>query len=57
MWREKDFLKNGLVLTRDPEEIRLNQLYNNVTLVDSLTVNKGLKDKKTLYIYRVKDAK
>jgi 4-amino-4-deoxy-L-arabinose transferase-like glycosyltransferase len=57
MWRKDDFLKNGLVLTREPEDIRLKQLYTKVKLVDSLTVKKGLKDKKTLYIYRVTDAK
>ena len=55
MWRKNDFLKDGLVLTRNPEEKRLKQLYKDVKLVDLLTVKKGIKGKKTLYIYRVFD--
>lgn len=57
MWRKKDFLKNGLVLTRDPEHIRLQKLYKDVQLIDTLTVRRGLNNKKTLYIYRVADVK
>lgn len=57
MWRQENFLKNGLVLTRDPEELRLKELYKDVKLVDSLTIKKGLKSKKTLYIYRVSNVK
>jgi hypothetical protein len=57
MWREKDYLKNGLVLTRDPELKRLKALYNDVELVDSITVKKGITKTKTLYIYRVSNVK
>ncbi len=57
MWRKKGFLKDGLVLTRDPEQIRLKQLYKDVKLIDTLTVKRGLNKKKTLYIYRVTDVK
>lgn len=57
MWRKKDFLKNGLILTRDPEQIRLELLYKDVKLIDTLTVKKGLNNEKTLYIYRVTDIK
>ncbi len=57
MWRKDNFLQNGLVLTRDPEEKRLQELYENVKLLDTLTVKKGLHGEKTLYIYRVSDAK
>lgn len=57
MWREKDFLKDGLVLTRDPELSRLEALYSDVKLVDTLTVKKGIKKTKTLYIYRVSNVK
>lgn len=57
MWREKDYLKDGLVLTRDPEEIRLKELYNEVELVDTLIAKSGISKTKTLYIYRVGDAK
>lgn len=57
MWRKDDFLKDGLVLTRDPELKRLKNLYNDVNLVDTLKVKKGVKDEKTFYIYRVSDVK
>jgi len=57
MWREDDFLKDGLVLTRDPEEVRLSALYNDIKLIDSITVKKGIKGEKTLYIYRVTNVK
>ncbi|WP_373004312.1 ArnT family glycosyltransferase [Sulfurimonas sp.] len=57
MWREKEFLKDGLVLTRDPELKNLKAKYNNVDLVDSITVKKGITKTKTLYIYRVSDVK
>ncbi len=57
MWRKEDFLQNGLVLTRDPEEKRLQKLYENVKLLNTLKVKKGLHGEKTLYIYRVSDAK
>ena len=53
MWRKEDFLKNGLVLTREPEMIGLKKVYNSVKLVDTLTRKKGINSKKTLYIYRV----
>ncbi len=57
MWREKDFLQDGLVLTRDPELKRLQNIYSHVKLLDTLIVKKGLKGSKTLYIYRVSDVK
>ncbi len=57
MWREDDYLKNGLVLTMNPESKRLQELYENVKLLDTLSVKKGFDGKKTLYIYRVWDAK
>jgi len=57
MWREDDFLKDGLVLTRDTEEVRLSALYNDIKLIDSITVKKGIKGEKTLYIYRVTNVK
>jgi len=57
MWREDDFLKDGLVLTREPEEVRLSALYNDIKLIDSITVKKGIKGEKTLYIYRVTNVK
>lgn len=56
MWRESNYLKDGLVLARDPEDIALKKIYNNVDLVDTLEVKKGLNKTKTFYIYRVKDA-
>ncbi|MFT7002669.1 MAG: 4-amino-4-deoxy-L-arabinose transferase-like glycosyltransferase [Sulfurimonas sp.] len=57
MWREKDYLKDGLVLTTDPELKRLDKLYNIVALIDTITVKKGIKKTKTYYIYRVSSVK
>jgi 4-amino-4-deoxy-L-arabinose transferase-like glycosyltransferase len=57
MWRKDDFLKNGLVLARDPLVSELEQRYTNVQLIDTLKVKKGFKDEKTFYIYRVSDVK
>jgi len=57
MWRKNNFLKDGLVLTRDPEIKRLKTLYKDVKLVDTLKVKKGINGEKTLYIYRVTNAK
>jgi len=57
MWRDKDYLKDGLVLTRDPELKRLEALYTDVKLVDTFTTKKGIDKTKTLYIYRVANVK
>ena len=57
MWREQNFLKDGLVLTTNPELKRLKSLYHNAKLIDTLTVKKGIKKTKTLYIYRVTNKK
>ncbi|WP_373035458.1 ArnT family glycosyltransferase [Sulfurimonas sp.] len=57
MWRKKGYLKDGLVLTRDPEFKNLKLKYNDVKLIDSITVKKGITKTKTLYIYRVADVK
>ncbi len=57
MWRKEDFLQDGLVLTRDQEQKRLENLYSRVRLIDTLSVKKGFNGKKTFYIYRVADAK
>jgi len=57
MWRKKGYLKDGLVLTRDPELKRLQALYNDVKLVDTLTVKRGIDKTKSLYIYRVTNVK
>jgi len=53
MWRSKDFIKNGLVLTLDTKENALKKIYKNVILLDTLTVQRGLNRTKTFYIYRV----
>jgi len=57
MWRKKDYLKDGLVLTRDKENKRLKKEYKDVVLLNTLTVKKGLHGSKTFYIYRVAKAK
>ncbi len=57
MWRRENYLKDGLVLTTDPEEVRLKELYNEVSLIDTYVAKSGISKTKTLYIYRVGDAK
>ncbi len=57
MWRKDNFLKNGLVLTRDPEQTRLEKLYNDVKLIDTSVCKKGIDGERTLYIYRVTGVK
>jgi len=57
MWRRENYLKDGLVLTTDPEEVRLKELYNEVSLIDTYVAKSGISKTKTLYIYRVSDAK
>lgn len=57
MWRGDAKPQDGLFLTRDPEEIRLQMLYGSVELLESLTFARGANGTKTLYIYRVKDPK
>lgn len=56
LWRKKDFLKDGLILTRVPMDGTIKGLYKDVKVVDTLTVSKGFGKTKTFYIYRVKDA-
>lgn len=56
MWRKDGDLKDGLILTRDPLDANLKQIYKNVELVDTLEVKKGLNKTKTFYIYRAKNA-
>jgi hypothetical protein len=55
MWRKKDYLKDGLVLTREAEDARLKQIYKDVREVDTLTVKNGVHSTKTFHIYRVKE--
>ncbi|WP_324172970.1 ArnT family glycosyltransferase [Sulfurimonas sp.] len=55
MWRKKDYLKDGLVLTQDPVESQLKNLYKEVKLVDSVAFKRGINSTKTFYIYRVKN--
>lgn len=57
MWRKKDYLHNGLVLSMDDADTRLTQLYTNVKLLKTLSVKRGTHGTKTFYIYRVADAK
>ncbi len=56
MWRKKDYLKDGLFLARDANDILfLKKFFKDITLVDSLTVKNGFNSTKTFYIYRVKE--
>ena len=47
MWRKEDYLKDGLVLTKDPKLEVLKKKYNSVKVVDIWTVNKGVKGERT----------
>ena len=55
MWREKDYLKNGLVLAKEDEFKELKKLYKDVILLKIIKNKIGYKGKKTdtMYIYRV----
>ena len=56
MWRKKNYLKNGLFLARDVEDLSyLETIYKSVTLLNTLTVKSGRNTTKTFYIYRVTD--
>jgi len=51
MWREKDYLKDGLVLTRyRKRDAELRLFFKKVELIDTLVI---IPDKRTFYIYRV----
>lgn len=54
MWRGKDYIKNGLVLSFEPVEKDLKTKYKNVTLLRHLKYKRHFLDKyKQFYIYRV----
>ena len=56
MWRKKDYLKNGLFLARDAEDIiYLKTIYKSVELLNTLKVKSGHNTTKTFYIYRLSD--
>ncbi len=56
MWRKKDYLKNGLFLARDAEDLSyLKTIYKSVELLNTLTVQSGRNTTKTFYIYRLTD--
>ncbi len=53
MWRKDKRAKDGLYLTRDPMEDELSKIFSSVTLVDKISLKKGINATKTFYIYRV----
>ncbi len=53
MWRVKNSLKDGLVLTTNPEEKELKKRYKDVELLETTILNVRIKKTKTFYIYRV----
>jgi 4-amino-4-deoxy-L-arabinose transferase-like glycosyltransferase len=59
MWREKNYLKDGLVLAKDEDTMQLKQLYHDVKLLKTINIKIGFNGKKTntIYIYRVSNAK
>jgi hypothetical protein len=56
MWRGDTKAKDGLYLTRDPMQKELSEIFNSVSLLDTLTVKRGVNGEKTFYIYRVSDS-
>ncbi len=56
MWRGDTKAKDGLYLTRDPMQKELSKNFNSVSLLDTLTVKRGVNGEKTFYIYRVSDS-
>ncbi len=53
MWRKKDFLKDGLVLTRNHKRgAELKKLYKHVKLIDTNVV---VPKRRVFYLYRVAD--
>jgi len=53
MWRKKDFLKDGLVVSRDrKKDAELKRLYKNVKLIDTEVV---IPKRRVFYIYRVSE--
>ena len=59
MWRKKDYLKDGLVLSKDEDLKKLKKLYKDVKLLKTIKTKIGFGGKKTrtMYIYRVSHAK
>ncbi len=56
MWREKNYLQNGLYLAHDLDSYpQLIKVYKSVTLLNTLTVINGVHSTKTFYIYRLTD--
>jgi 4-amino-4-deoxy-L-arabinose transferase-like glycosyltransferase len=55
MWRGDKKAKDGLYLTREPMQDELMEVFKDVKLLDTLTVQKGINGEKTFYIYRVSD--
>jgi 4-amino-4-deoxy-L-arabinose transferase-like glycosyltransferase len=56
MWRKKYYLKNGLFLARDAEDLSyLKTIYKSVELLNTLTVQSGRNTTKSFYIYRLTD--
>ncbi|MEA1920970.1 MAG: glycosyltransferase family 39 protein [Campylobacterota bacterium] len=57
MWRGDAKAKDGLYLTRDPSDKELLEIFTSVTLLETLTVQRGIDRTKSFYIYRVREAK
>ncbi|MEA3521545.1 MAG: glycosyltransferase family 39 protein [Campylobacterota bacterium] len=56
MWRGDAKAEDGLYLTRNPDEQKLQKVFASVKLLDTLTVQRGIDREKTYYIYRVSSA-
>ncbi len=57
MWQKKGYLKNGLVLTMEPQNYYLDKEYKHVKLLKILTFVRGIHGKKHFYIYSVTSPK
>lgn len=58
LWKSGEPWKDGLYLgSHDPREKELKTLFDNVTLLETYTVPRGIDRTKTFYIYRVEGAK
>ncbi len=57
MWREDMKPKDGLLLSTNKESHALNKLFKHHEIVYEQTFKNGPKGERTLYIYRVSDAK
>lgn len=57
MWDDGRPYRPGLYLAYEPMQTQLGKRFEDISLVDTLTLQRGLKGTKTFYLYRVSAAK